>query len=684
MLAMGKVGLKVPTKHIPKADIAATNPEMRDISFTTIRQREKFTYKGIPKDKVGNLQWRRKVMESTHRDKRLQQAFREKCKSDALYWFNGFCWLIEPRPGEGELGHGKIPFITRPIQDRVVKEMVEHWGKRDVGVEKARAEGVTWLVLLLILHDFLFGDASDFPLYGLVSRNEDAVDNSDDPDALLPKLDWELKQQPTWLLPPNPRQTLYRSVSKHTLTNKANGANITGYAATEDVGRGGRKKVWFMDELASFPMGKDYAALASTQHTTKCRVFVSTPAGSTNAYYDQMHDPSSNMVKIVMDWRDNPFRNRGLYVVRRGRPKAVNTDVFGVMPKEYQKDFAKIRVKLERKGYKVEGTTRSPWFDQECLRPGATPQKIAQELERDYQGSEYQVYGHEFHDVGSESILAPKAEGVFDYHPETLEPDFDSVAGGPLKLWCHLHGDRPPTFNCSYVVACDIASGLAGSFSSNSVAAVIDRVTREQVAVYVTNTVDPDDFADLSIALCKWFNNALLIWECNGDNGSRFTQQVLQRRYHNLYMREVKFKRFKKQTREPGWFSDRQTKAAALGALSKAIKQRYLKVREALFFQEAKEYIYDQTGKIVHSKSRARATEDNSAVGEAHGDRVIAMAVGWWAIKDYVPELEQAKPLTDADYEEVTFEQCPRGSMAWRLKKAEVDRRRIEEFDSPW
>ena len=648
-----------------------THPELADTIVTTWRP----TYHTIPREKVKNLEWRRKILTKAQGDRRLQQALWKKCKSDPLFWMNGFCWLIEPRPGEGELGHGKIPFITRPIQNQCVKKMREAWGRRDVGVEKARAEGITWVVLYLILHDFLFGDERDFPLYGLVSRNEDAVDNPDDPDALMPKLDWAIKTQPRFLLPPQPEITIVRSISRHTLTNKYNGANITGYPATEDVGRGGRKKVWFMDELASFPEGKDYAALASTQHTTKCRVFVSTPNGSTGAYYDQMHDEASNMLKIVLDWKDNPFRNKGLYKCVRGKPQVIDANKFGGLPQEYYKNFKEIRSRLERKGFKVEGTIRSPWYDSECLRPSATPQFIAQELDRDYQGSEFQVFGDRFYDEGVEQTMVPKMQGLFDAHPETLEPMYDIVDGGPLKLWVDLVGDRPPR-DTTYVVGCDVASGLAGSFSSNSVATILDRRNQSQVGVYVSNSVDPTEFADISIALSKWFNDALLIWECNGDNGSRFTQQVLDRKYWNIYMREVKFKRFKKQTREPGWFSDRQTRAAALGALSEGIKQKRLKVREMDFFRESKEYIFDPTGKIVHSKSRARANSDNSSVGEAHGDRVIAMALAWWALKDDRDDTELPKLLREEDFDSIPTEKLPYGSMAWRLRKIEEDQRR--------
>lgn len=149
-------------------------------------------------------------------------------------------------------------------------------------------------------------------------------------------------------------------------------------------------------------------------------MFVSTPKGASGAYYDVMHQ-ESNMLKVVMDWKEHPVRKRGLYTTIDGVVKILDKDF--AFPEEYP--FVK------------DGKVRSPYYDQECMRPGATPQSIAQELDRDYGGSEYQIFGKDLYEIGRENLVSPYAVGVLHYDESDLEPDFNETEDGPWKLWCH-------------------------------------------------------------------------------------------------------------------------------------------------------------------------------------------------------------------------------------------------------
>jgi predicted GNAT superfamily acetyltransferase len=71
-----------------------------------------------------------------------------------------------------------------------------------------------------------------------------------------------------------------------------------------------------MDEFHFFEQGDDYAALDSTVHVTPCRVFVSTAnrdRGMAGAFYDVVSDATKNGAMIVIDWKDDPDKARGLY-----------------------------------------------------------------------------------------------------------------------------------------------------------------------------------------------------------------------------------------------------------------------------------------------------------------------------------------------------------------------------------
>ena len=469
-------------------------------------------------------------------------------------------WTAKKRPST-------LPFIPWSHQVPAIRKIKAALGYEDIGAEKSRGEGMSWIAVLLALHDWLFDPMS---AVGLVSRTEDACDSPDDPDSLMWKLDWELTKLPKWMVP-----DFKRTLDDHTLKNKQNGATITGYAATGDVASGGRKKWFLMDELAKFKRPYDTEAMASTQQVTMSRFFVSTPKGNSGAYYELMHEPSS-MVRIVLDWTDNETRNRGLYTIIDGH--AVPCDpVNNPLPENYEQEIKPFWDELRKKGFRLEGKKRSPWYDHECNRAGY-PQSIAQELDRDYGGSMYQVFGHDFFQKAEESVAQPQHRMIVDFDTETIEPHFDLSHDGRLLLWCSLDAFKKPPRG-QYVLGADICSGLGGSYTSNSVAWVADAMTLEQVAEYAINTEEPTQFADSCMAIAKFFFDAYLIWEMNYGGG--FTKRVEAMGYPNVYRRKIFFKRGKQKRVSLGWHTDDQTKAAMFGDLSRSVRTGELKIRSS-------------------------------------------------------------------------------------------------------
>ena len=565
-----------------------------------------------------------------------QRTLWTACKHDILFFINSFCWLYEPR-GSRLVGttSNVIPFITYGFQDQAFLEMEEALGNKDIGVEKSRDLGATWMFLTSFFYHWMFDEFSSF---GVMSRTADLVDKVGKRDTLMWKLDFLLKGDagigglPLWMRP-----NCYRS--NMLMENRDNGSTFEGASTTEDAFRGGRKRAIAIDEYAAFPSGDDYKALSATQHATDCRVFVSTPKGNGGAYAEIMHTPS-DMKKIVLDWKDHPDRGVGLYTSTKGELEILDKDY--KFPEGYK--------------FVLDGKTRSPYYDQECQRPGATPQSIAQELDRDYGGSEYQIFGKDLYERGQEGLLRPYEQGFLYYDEETLSQDFNATEKGEFKLWCHRDSRGVPVKTGQYVAGCDIAAGLGGDYSSNSVMVVVDVITGQQVAEFATNTLRPEAFADLVIAGCKWFNKAYLIFEVNGPPGSAFMRQVLERNYPNIYYRSVENKSYKKKTQNPGWYSTEKNKLSVLSQMSAAVQSGEFVIRSKALLNECREYIY-QNGKVVHSKSIK--TQDDSSKGTAHGDRVIAAALAWHATKD-----RPVRPVEKKEFEE----EIPYGSMAWRLK----------------
>ena len=80
-------------------------------------------------------------------------------------------------------------------------------------------------------------------------------------------------------------------------------------------------------------------------------------------------------------------------------------------------------------------------------------------------------------------------------------------------------------------------------------------------------------------------------------------------------------------------------------------------IRSADLLEECRQYVY-KDGRVVHSRSVR--TIDDSSKGQAHGDRVIAAAIAWHAVKD--------RPTAP---KEEYRDEIPLGSMAWRFKEKE-------------
>tara|TARA_R100001594_G_scaffold506_1_gene1947 strand:+ start:1500 stop:3332 length:1833 start_codon:yes stop_codon:yes gene_type:complete len=595
-------------------------------------------YHQVPKTLKENLEYRRELISWADTSDRRRSLW-TACKQDILFFINAFCWLYEPRSSRlrGTTSN-VIPFLTYEYQDEAFLQMKEVLGLQDIGVEKSRDLGATWMFLTLFFHGWMFEDFSSF---GIMSRTADLVDKPGKKDTLFWKLDFLLHGEgrkgglPKWMRPKN----VYRSMML--MENRDNGSTFEGATTTEDAFRGGRKKAIALDEFAAFPNGADYEAQSATQHATDCRVFVSTPKGSAGAYYDVMHTPSS-MVKIIMDWKKHPDRSKGMYTTEGTELQIIDKEY--KFPAGYD--------------YVFDGKVRSPYYDAECLRPGATPQSVAQELDRDYGGSDYQIFGKDLYEAGQKNVMMPFVRGVFGYDSDTLDPIFDRSDDGPLRLWVHLdNNDRPTAAHSEYVIGCDISAGLGGSYTSNSVATVINAVSKTQVGEFATNTMRPGDFADYVVALCRFFHNAYLIWEYNGSPGGAFTKQVLDQKYPNIYFREVEHKNFKKKTKNPGWWSNERNKLAVLSSLAKAIKSEEFLLRSTDLLEECRQYVY-KDGRVVHSRSVR--TIDDSSKGQAHGDRVIAAALAWHAVKDRPSEPKE-------EYRS----EIPIGSMAWRFKERE-------------
>ena len=606
-----------------------------------------------PKDPIANVAWRIRCRERGLTDKRFREVFFQACMDDPIFFFNAVLWVYEPR--------AKVktkPFVTWKHQDPVILRMDEtideatkHEHPISLTVPKSRAQGGTYLYLGVMLRRAL--KDSGFA-GGLVTRNEELVDSRTDSDAVMYKLAWMLDKMPKWFLPDGYK----RNSTEHTLA-LPNESVFSGYAATGDVARGGRKTMFAFDEPGSeeFVSGnKDYKVMSSVGHVSNCTFLVSTFGLDSGVFYESATDPDNQRV-VKLSWIDNPDHSKNAYIFKDGVAEAIRPAEADSV-REYIATHQRELKSIERRGHKIEGKVRSPWYDAHCLLPGATPRFVARELDMDPRGAVGKLFDTELLEtVRHRDVRSPVWQGKPVFDSETLElKGLIQRDDGPLKLWFKPGIDDSPPLG-PFSVGCDIAMGSDGKYSSNSVASIIDDRTGEQVGEYTIRGMPSITFADNVIGLCMWLRKAMLGWEESGVSGP-FAKQVMEvRHYGNVYFREVAEIGSRKKTRKAGWKNAKdEDKAGLFETMGLAMQSGEYTLRSEELVRECGEYEWEK-GKIIH-----RSTKNVGGNEKAHGDRTIAAGVSWLVYTD-------ANELKAVDSSEETGQTPEYGSFLWRERR---------------
>lgn len=636
-------------------------------------------YQDVPFELEANIAYRIELRERCAVDVEFRNAVWQACKLDVVYWLVAFCWLYEPRTrrdANGNIMPKMIPFIPWQHQIPAIQEMREYLGECDVTVFKSRGEGFSWIAVLLALHDWLFDDMAKV---GLVSNTEKKADDPGNMDSLLAKIDWELTKLPVWMAGVKDARRVAapdyrRNFTEHSLVNLRNGSQINASAATSDAGRAGRYKWFLADELAFWNLGDDRKFMESIRGSTESRCSISTPNGDTGVFYDMVHIPG-NARTIRIHWTQNESKNRGLYKVSGNVATAVDPIGNPLLP-QYDPPSQEVLdrwSRLRQKGFVLEKTLRSDWYDWQCDRSDSTPQSIAQELDLDFGGSAFRVFKAEFFDKARETVMQPLVIGTFSYDPEDLSPEFSRETGGLFKLWVDLDAQgRPPMGE--YAVACDIASGLGGSYTSNSTLSIVNINTMEEVAAYACNTIEQSEFGEFAVAVAKWWHNAYLNWEVN--NAGAFTKRVKDLRYGDIYERTVIDSRGIKKEKKIGWHTNKTSKELMFGDIQRRVKNGQFVVRSEDFVRECGEYVRTGPNSEIQHQG-VKTTHDKSSKGQAHGDRVVSLAIALQTAIERNPEGTVEKPAPTKS----NFGPAPPNTMAARVEQWEKEDKPVDDWD---
>ena len=119
----------------------------------------------MPKDPELNARARMRLLWDGGHDPAAAAYMRDRCADDVVFWTNAFCWTYDPRKTE----RPDLPFVTYPFQDEAILKILDGvMSHRDVGIEKSRDMGASWVNLAVFVWMFQFHPSLSFLV---VSRN---------------------------------------------------------------------------------------------------------------------------------------------------------------------------------------------------------------------------------------------------------------------------------------------------------------------------------------------------------------------------------------------------------------------------------------------------------------------------------------------------------------------------------
>lgn len=209
-------------------------------------------------------------------------------------------------------------------------------------VEKARDIGATWLCCAYSVWLWLFMPGS---AVGWGSRKEDLVDTLGDPDSIFEKMRMIIDNIPQPLLPVGFIKSKHATYMK--MLNPETGSTITGEAG-DNIGRGGRKTIYFKDESAHYE--RPELIEAALGDNTDCQIDISSVNGTNNVFYNRRLSgidwtAATDWSKykgytrvFIFDWKHHPGKTQKWYDERRA--KAEREGLLHLFAQEVDRDYA--------------------------------------------------------------------------------------------------------------------------------------------------------------------------------------------------------------------------------------------------------------------------------------------------------------------------------------------------------
>ena len=233
-----------------------------------------------------------------------------------------------------------MPFVLFDIQKDLI-EFIQHLSKEQEGglIEKSRDMGATWVAVAYSVWAWLFVDGFSI---GWGSRKQDLVDRKGDPDSIFEKIRQFIDKLPKFFLPEDYNPNIHSTFMK--LINPNNGSTITGEAG-DNIGRGGRKSIYFKDESAHYE--RPASIEAALGDNTNVQIDFSSVKGTGTPFHNRRQSgviwkkgksiPKGIVRVFILDWHDHPNKTQEWYDNRK--EKAEREGLSHIFAQEVDRDY---------------------------------------------------------------------------------------------------------------------------------------------------------------------------------------------------------------------------------------------------------------------------------------------------------------------------------------------------------
>lgn len=261
-------------------------------------------------------------------------------RNNPVEFINHWCYTYDPRNASR---HEPVwlPLILFKRQAELVDfAMACLYGEESGLVEKSRDMGATWVCVAFSVWLWLFWDLASI---GWGSATKDKVDRLGVPDSIFEKIRMLISALPEELLPEGFDASHHLTYMR--CVNPETGSTIVGEIG-DNIGRGGRTLVYFVDEAAH--LAHPEMVEASLLETTRTRIDISSVSGLGTVFHRKRESgiewvPGAKVARgqaniFIMDWSDHPAKTQEWY--KRRKTQMINQGIPHIFAREVDRDYA--------------------------------------------------------------------------------------------------------------------------------------------------------------------------------------------------------------------------------------------------------------------------------------------------------------------------------------------------------